>query len=126
MKIKQIIEKADCVAIISDGWLNVRGQGIINYIISTPQPVFFNSRGTRDNRHTGLHIADELRAVKVFALVNDNVANIMAAWSKVEGSYPHITPIGCAAHALNLFLKDIIALKRMDTLYKRAKEMLGK
>ena len=47
-----------------------------------------------------------------------------AAWSKVEESYPHITPIGCAAQALNLLLKDIMALKTMDTLYKRAKEIV--
>ncbi|XP_071218617.1 uncharacterized protein [Salvelinus alpinus] len=46
-----------------------------------------------------------------------------AAWS-VEESYPHITPIGCAAHALNLLLKDIMTLKTMDTIYKRAKEMV--
>ena len=39
LKVKQIIEKGDCIAIISDGWLNVRGQGIINYIISTHKPV---------------------------------------------------------------------------------------
>ena len=26
VKVKQIIDKADCVAIISDGWLNVRGK----------------------------------------------------------------------------------------------------
>ena len=42
----------------------------------------------------------------------------------VEEPSPHITPIGCAAHALNLLLKDIMALKRMGTLYKRAKEMV--
>ena len=122
MKVKQIIEKADCTAIISDGWSNVRGQGVINYIISTPQPVFYKSTDTRDNRHTGLYIADELKAVindlgqKVFALVTDSAANMKAAWSKVEESYPHNTPIGCAAHALNLLLKDIMALKTMDTL----------
>ena len=63
MKVKQIIEKADCIAIISDGWSKVCGQGIINYIISTPQPVFYKSTDTRDNRHTGLYIADELKAV---------------------------------------------------------------
>jgi hypothetical protein len=50
-------------------------------------------------------------------------ANTKAAWSKVEESYPHITTIGCAAHALNLLLKDTMALKTMDTLYKRAKGM---
>ena len=42
----------------------------------------------------------------------------------MEESYPHITPIGCAAHALNLLLKDIMQLKTMDTLYNRAKEMV--
>ena len=44
-----------------------------------------------------------------------------ATWSKVEESYPHITPIGCAAHAFNLLLKVIMALKTMETLYKKAK-----
>jgi hypothetical protein len=48
--------------------------------------------------------------------VTDNAVNVKAAWSKVEESYPHITPIGCAAHDLNLLLKDIMALKTMDTL----------
>ncbi|XP_071230465.1 uncharacterized protein [Salvelinus alpinus] len=130
VEVKQIIEKADCIAIISDGWSNVHGQGIINYIISTPQPVFYKRTNTRDNRHTILYIADELKAVindlgpqKVFALVTDNAASMKAAWFKVEEFYPHITPIGCAAHALNLLLKDM-ALKTMDTLYKRAKEMV--
>jgi hypothetical protein len=47
VKVKQIIEKADCIAIISDGWSNVREKGIINYIISTPQPVFYKSTATR-------------------------------------------------------------------------------
>ena len=56
--------------------------------------------------------------------MTDNAVNMKAAWSKVEESYPHITPIGCAAHALNLLLKDIMALKTMDTLYKRPKEMV--
>jgi hypothetical protein len=88
VKVKQIIEKADCIAIICHGWSNVRGQGIINYIISIPQPVFYKSTDTRDNRHTGLYFVDELKAVindlgpqRVFALVTDNAANMKAAWS---------------------------------------------
>ena len=82
--------------------------------------MFYKSTDTRDNRHTGLYIADELKAVindlgpqKVFALVTDDAVNMKAAWSKVEESYPHITPIGYAAHALNLLLNDIVALKTM-------------
>jgi hypothetical protein len=129
VKVKQIIEKSDYAAIISDVWLNVCGKGIINYI-PTPQPVLYKSTDTRDNRHTGHYIADELKSVindlgpqKVFALVTDNAVKMKAAWSKVEELYPHIT-IGCAAHTLNILLKDIMALKTMDTLYKRAKEMV--
>ena len=56
VKAKKIIEKADCIAIISDVWSNVCGQGIINYIISTPQPVLYKSTSTSDNRHTGLYL----------------------------------------------------------------------
>ena len=61
------------------------------------------TKGTTD---TPVSIADELKAVindlgpqKVFALVTDNAAKMKAAWTKVEESYPHITPIGGAAHA---------------------------
>ena len=49
-KVNEIIENADCVAVISDRWSNIRGEGIINYIISTPQPVFFKSTDTKDKR----------------------------------------------------------------------------
>ena len=55
------------------------------------QPVFYKGTDIRDNRHTGLYIADELKTVtndlgpqKVSALVTDNAANVKAAWSKVE------------------------------------------
>ncbi|XP_060798111.1 uncharacterized protein LOC132900093 [Neoarius graeffei] len=47
-----------------------------------------------------------------------------AAWAHVEETYPHIMPIGCAAHTLNNLLKDIMALKTMDTLHKRAKQVV--
>lgn len=130
-KVKQTIVKADCISVISDGWSNVRGQGIINYIVATPQPVFYKSTDTKDNRHTGPYIADELKTVindlgseKVFAVVTDNAPNMKVAWAHVEETYPHITTIGCAAHSLNLLLKDIIALKTMDTLHKRAKQVV--
>ena len=56
--------------------------------------------------------------------MTDNVENMKVAWPKVEESFTHITPIGCAAHALHLLFKDIMALKTMDTLHRRAKEMV--
>ena len=49
-------------------------------------------------------VINDLGPQKVFALVTDNAANMKAAWSNVEESYPHIK---FAVHALNLILKDI-------------------
>ena len=100
-KVKQTIDKADCIAVISDGWSNLRGQGIINFIISTPRPVFYKSTDTKDNRHTGPYIADELKAVindlgpkKVFTLVTVKVSrdvdslashnHHLVAWKRIE------------------------------------------
>jgi len=130
-KVNEAIQNADCIAVISDGWSNIRGEGIINYILSTPKPVFYKSTDTKDKRHTAAYIADELINVitelgshKVFALVTDNAANMKAAWVIVKDTFPHITPIGCAAHGLNLLLGDIMGLQTMQTLYKKAKKVV--
>ena len=63
-----------------------------------------------DNRHTGLYIADELKAVindlgpqKVFALVTDNAANMKAAWSEVgvlPSPHTHWLSCSCIESAL--------------------------
>ena len=68
-------------------------------------------------------VINDLGPQKVYALVTDNAANMKAAWSKVEESYTQIKPIGCAAHALILLLKDIMALKQWIHS-TRAKEMV--
>ena len=62
-------------------------------------------------------VINDLGPQQVFALVTDNAANMKSAWSKVKESYSHITPIGCAAHALNLLLKDIMALEKKEVLF---------
>lgn len=121
--VKQTINKADCISVISKGWSNV--QGVINYFVTTPQPVYYKSTDTSEHRHTGSFIAEELKKVieevgpgKVFALVTDRAANMEEAWANVEQTYPHIVTIGCAAHSFNLLFKYIMTLRSMDTLYQ--------
>lgn len=114
--------------------LSLRGEiyeGIaLNYIVSTIPPLVFKTTDTRDNTHTCTNIADELKAVindvgphKMFAVVIDSGANVKAACPQVEEAYPHITPIGCTAHGLNLVIKDI-RLHTMEMLYKTAKQVV--
>ncbi|XP_064841857.1 palmitoleoyl-protein carboxylesterase notum1a-like [Oncorhynchus masou masou] len=98
--------------------------------------VFYKSTDTRDNRHTSLYIADELKAVindlgpqKVFALVTDQAAFMFAALSKVEESYPHITPIGylkCIKKREHFCLKPIHATAYMlDPKYAGKSNLSG-
>ncbi|CAI5681183.1 unnamed protein product [Oreochromis niloticus] len=63
-KVKQTIDQADCISVISDGWSNIRGQGIINYIITTPQPVFYKSVDTKVSR--GSFVSNNIHLVPVF------------------------------------------------------------
>lgn len=130
-KVKQVIHEANCRAVISDGWTNVRGEAIVNYLISTPQPVFFKCVDTKDKQHTKEFIAKEIKSVieqigsdKVFAVITDNAANMKAAWNLIQEDFPLITVIGCAAHALNLLLSDIMKLRTIKNLDKQAKKVI--
>lgn len=119
------INEALCLALLTDGWTNVRGEGIINFVITTPQPVFYKSIETGENRHTAEYISckicDVLQKIgsgKVFALLTDNASNMKAAWEIIMEKYPHITAIGCAAHGLNLLFNDIMKLDTLQMVYR--------
>ena len=127
------IAQAECVAIISDGWTNVNNTPIVNFIISTPEPVFLKSVTTGENRHTGEYIAqllmeviEEIGASKVMAVVTDNAANMKAAWGIIteNDQYKRIHCYGCAAHGLHLLATDICSLDSVAKLLARAKSIV--
>ena len=39
--VQQKIEDASCVSLSADGWTNNRGEHLINFVVCTPEPVFF-------------------------------------------------------------------------------------
>lgn len=98
-----------------DGWSNIRNEGILNFLVTTPKPVFVKFVNTKDNRHTGEYLANEIEKVltqynaeKFFVLIGDNAANIQKAFSITQERYPHIIPLGCMAHTLHLLCGDIL------------------
>ncbi|XP_059587962.1 uncharacterized protein LOC132252076 [Alligator mississippiensis] len=124
------INKALCLAVLTDGWTNVQGEGIIKFVVIPPQTVFYRSIETGENRHTAEYISSKICEVlqkigsgKVFALLTDNESNMKAAWEIIIDKYPHITAIGCASHGLNLLLNDIMKLDTPQKIYRRAKEV---
>ncbi|XP_065315124.1 uncharacterized protein LOC135924008 [Gordionus sp. m RMFG-2023] len=117
--------------LISDGWTNIRGESIINFIIMTPEPIFFKSIDTGSCAHTGEYIASELIKVieeigcqKFISLVTDNAKNMKKAWSLVKAKYNYIECFGCAAHGLNLLIKDLCQIPFIEKIIKKTKQII--
>lgn len=103
-----------------DGWSNVNNEGILNFVISNPEPYFVKSVSTEGNRHTILYLSNELLKIirnygesKFFVLIGDNARNVQKAFEIVKNTYRHITPMNCVAHTLKLLAHDII---KCDTI----------
>lgn len=108
-----------------DGWSNIRNESIINFVITTPKPVFYKSLPTLTQRHTGNYMAnimieliEEVGPGKFYGVVTDNAANMKKAWQEINTKYAHITTYGCVAHSLSLLINDIISLESLKLVVK--------
>lgn len=129
--VQDTVMKATCLTVLTDGWTNIRGESIVNFVVTTPKPVFYKSVDTGTNRHTAAYISSEISNVidslqpnKVVALVTDNASNMQAACQKVVEKFPHIATMGCAAHGLNLLLNDIMRLKVLERIYETSRKII--
>ena len=94
-EVQDTLKKCEFVSITTDGWSNIHRSSIINYMITTPKPIFYKSVPTKEERHTAQNIAagikqtiEEIGEEKVVAVVTDNAANMKAAWSILKQIYP--------------------------------------
>ncbi|RHZ49268.1 hypothetical protein Glove_526g54 [Diversispora epigaea] len=69
------------------------------------------------NSHTGeflkneiIKVIEEVSAEKFCSIVSDHASNVVLAKNLVSTKYPHIFPIRCIAHHINLLSSDIIKL----------------
>lgn len=117
-KLNAILESSKNLTLISDGWTNLNGEHIVNYSVKAPghKPLFKRSANTSGIVQIGRAIAEaicevleELGAEKFCCVVTDNAAVMRSAWQKIEGRYPHISANGCAAHGMNLLIKDLLS-----------------
>ncbi|XP_034231399.1 LOW QUALITY PROTEIN: uncharacterized protein LOC117639638 [Thrips palmi] len=133
---KNKIKAAPCIAIISDGWTNNRNESLINFLLTTPLPVFFKSITPGKDKETASYIGKEIINVidevvsdgtdvkLIFIVITDNAANMRAAWDIVREKYPHIVCIGCPAHMLNLLLGDIMKVDSLKELRCNVKKVI--
>lgn len=115
-QLNQLLESTVNLTLVSDGWTNVRGDHIVNFCVkaSGHKPFFYKSIDTTGISQNApaiassiLKVIDELGAHKFSSVVTDNAPVMKAAWKLIEETYPNISANGCAAHAVNLLIKDI-------------------
>lgn len=128
-EVQKKVDSAVSLGLQCDGWSNIRREGIMNFLITTPQPVFYKTLATSTNAHTGEYLAEEMAKVidsvgaeKVLGIVTDNAANMKCAWQILATRYEgdQISFYGCAAHTLNLVIRDIMKLPTVDVLVTHA------
>jgi len=62
------INKATSLALLTDGWTNITGDGLIHYVITIPDPVFYKSiipvQEIRASEYIKTQIANVLNEVR--------------------------------------------------------------
>lgn len=124
-KIDKKIAESKMLYLQTDAWSNIRRDSITNYVVNTPDPVFYKSVHTEENRHTAVFLADEIVNVledigpqRFLTIVTDNGSNIKAAKIEVCKKFTHMVKYGCICHTLSLLTNDILNVESTQKLRK--------
>ena len=120
-------------SIVTNGWSNTRNDHIVNYIVIVPgkKPLFYKSIDTSNVPQTAENIAkelfeviDELGSEKLLSVVSDNAICMKKALDKIEEKYPLVFANGCAAHTMNLLVKDICDIEENNNVLNQAVQVV--
>ena len=115
--VKKKIDEAKLLTIQCDSYTNVNSEGVMNFIINRPTPVYYKHVAVKDDSATGEYLAkevakviDEIGLQKTVGLCTDNASYCKKAWRLIENQYKEeqIYGYGCASHMLNLFYREIV------------------
>lgn len=65
LKVESKITMSSSLGLMCDGWTNIRREPLINYVITTPEPIFYKTVSTEANSHTGVYITKEISSIKI-------------------------------------------------------------
>ncbi|CAG8751801.1 21071_t:CDS:2 [Gigaspora rosea] len=130
--INYLLNETQFLCLVTDGWSNIRKDSIINFMITTPKPLFYKSVHTKEDQYTAQNIAEgidkvmqELGVNKFVAVITDNASNMKAAWRILKNQYPTKVFLGCWAHGINLWIKDILKLDWPKNVLETSKEIIN-
>ena len=92
---------------------------------------FYSSISTSGIAQTASAIASAINEVieshgaeKFCCLITDNTSVMKAAWKMVKNRFPYISAYGCAAHMMNLLVKDTADMTENVKTIKDAEKII--
>lgn len=134
ISVGELVANATFIGVQCDAWTNVRNESIINFILTTPKPVFYKTLCTEEDKHTSEYISNKLAEIyeevglqRIVACVTDNARNMTKTWELLTNKYPSlfISYYGCASHVLNLLTNDLLKLKSVSTVVNSSKSIVN-
>lgn len=128
-----VLSNAKFIGVQCDCWSNIRNESIMNFILTTPAPIFYKTFATKEEKHTGQYMSEKLSEVfeevgakRIIGCVTDNARNMTKAWELLQNKYSNfpISFYGCASHILNLLSGDIAKLKSVESMIGSAKSIV--
>jgi hypothetical protein len=119
------------VTIISDGWKDIRGRQLLNFLVNNPHGTVFlrtidasNAVKTGDMLFKLLDaVVEEVGEKNVVQIITDNASNYVLAGKLLMEKRKHLYWTPCAAHCIDLMLEKIGELPQHKTALRKAKKV---
>ncbi|XP_072074146.1 uncharacterized protein [Arachis hypogaea] len=117
--------------LMADGWTDQRQRTLINFLVYCSKGLCFvksvdASSMVKNASHLCTLFSEVIKWIgpnNIVHVVTDNVANYVAAGRLINRKYDNIYWSPCAAHCLNLILKDISSMAHISNLATRASKI---
>jgi hypothetical protein len=105
----------------SDGWTNVNGLPVVNYMLLVNDldgKELLLERSLTTESHTAQWLADDAARVihashvPIAGIVTDNAGPNKAAWNILAREFPGLMAYGCVSHGMHLMVRDLLEEKK--------------
>ncbi|KAK2658374.1 hypothetical protein Ddye_004907 [Dipteronia dyeriana] len=118
------------VSIMSDGWKDMRGRHLINFLVNNPYgTVFLKSVDASDAIKDAIllfnlmdYLIEEVGDDIVVQMVTDNASNYKKAGEMLMEKRKQLSWMPCAAHCIDLMLEKIGSLPQHQNALRKAKK----
>jgi len=129
--ISEKINNSSCVTIIIDGSTNICQRPVTIIMLAEPEGIYYKCSESSGQHHDSKFIVDTINEVikdvgkdKIAAVMADNASAMVCAQNILTTECPSIIRVNCAAHILNLLIKDIFKIESLSNLITKVKQIV--